>query len=486
MQSPLRGPRSLALLALFTLTASTLPAAAASSHTPTFGVPVRLPTFKSCGGYEPGLAIDQFDNIFITAHKQNHCDAAAVDPSAPDGVRAQSWLWMSNDGVNFSDVPGLTLLAADQLDVGDEGDVALDDAGHLYFVDTKVVDDHFARWSITGPVGGGQNIALDFARPVVPSLMPIDDRPWVTSHGATTVLYAGNEGDKDSNNVGSPAAGCTGPVTPPLPGQPAKGGRYTVFMSHDAGQTFDPVGCTLPDSGWCRPAADHTPGSTYLYLVCTNDAGADDNVNNQGDPGFTVGTLWSYVSADDGHTWKRNFVDSYNGNLAGGGENGDITWPAVTVASNGDVYALFANPLSDANQVKIGTRLNLYRSTDHGATWARQDVTPANAGLIRYSWMAVAPDARTIGIGYFTHQTISGNWHVFAGTSPGFNSEVHYSLVDPVEVAPAGDFAFGDFFEVAFDPVGRLNVVYTRCTELVPGDPTTDCLNSDVYFARSQ
>ena len=31
------------------------------------------------------------------------------------------------------------------------------------------------------------------------------------------------------------------------------------------------------------------------------------------------------------------------------------------------------------------------------------------------------------------------DWHVFAGTSSGFGSAVHYSLVDPVEVAPAGD-----------------------------------------------
>ena len=62
---------------------------------------------------------------------------------------------------------------------------------------------------------------------------------------------------------------------------------------------------------------------------------------------------------------------------------------------------------------------------------------------------------------------------------------MHYSLVDPVEVAPSGDFAFGDFFEVGFDPSGRLDVVYTRCVDLVPGDDTTDCLNSDIYFART-
>jgi hypothetical protein len=474
-----------AALLLFTL-ADGQGALAASSTGPSFGTPVRLPTFKSCGGYEPGIAIDKFGNIFVTAHKQNHCDAVAVDPSAPDGVRAQSWMWTSTDGVNFVDMPGLANLAAapDQLDVGDEGDIALDDANHFYFVDTKVADDSFSRWTVNGL--GTSQMTQDIHRPVIPSLMPVDDRPWVIAHGATTVMYAGNEGDKDSYDVGATAAGCTGPVVPPAPGQPASGGRYTVFMSHDAGATFDPVGCTLPDSGWCRPAADHKAGSPYLYMFCTNDARADDNVNSPGDPGFTVGTLWSYVSADDGKTWQRYRVDSYNNDLPSGSTtNGDITWPAVTVAKNGDVYALFANPTS-VNRVKTGTTLNLYRSTDHGAHWSKQNVTPPNAGLIRYSWMGVAGDGKGIGVGYFTHQTVNGNWHVFAGVSKAFGSTVNYSLVDPVEVAPAGDFAFGDFFEVAFDPVGRLDVVYTRCTELNPGDPTTDCLNSDVYFARSQ
>jgi hypothetical protein len=475
---------SLIGLAAALLTLALTTSAGATSTAPTFGTPVRLPTFQSCGGYEPGIAIDKYGNIFVTAHKQNHCDAVADDPSAPDGVRAESWLWTSSDGVNFVDMPGLANLPAapDQLDFGDEGDIALDGVGHLYFVDTKVVDDHFARWTVTGL--GTSHITQDFARPVLPSLMPVDDRPWVTAHG-TTVMYAGNEGDKDSYDVGSTASGCTGPVAPPAPGAPSQGGRYTVFLSHDSGATFDPVGCTLPDSGWCRPAADPNPLSTYLYMVCTNDAGADDNVNNPGDPGFTVGTLWSYVSADNGLTWHRYKIDSYNSDLpSGSNTNGDITWPATTVAKDGTVYALFANPTS-TNQVKTGTRLLLYRSRDHGKTWSRQDVTPSNAGLIRYSWMNVANDGHTIGVAYFTHATVNGNWHVFAGETPAFGTAVRYSLVDPVEVAPAGDFAFGDFFEIAFDPQGRLDVVYTRCTDLVAGDATTDCLNSDVYFART-
>jgi hypothetical protein len=67
-------------------------ATAQAAPAPTFGTPVRLPTFKSCGGSEPGIALDKYGNIFVTAHKQNHCDAVADDPSAPIGVRAQSWM----------------------------------------------------------------------------------------------------------------------------------------------------------------------------------------------------------------------------------------------------------------------------------------------------------------------------------------------------------------------------------------------------------
>src|SRR5205807_1673078 len=203
------------------------PALAYGATSITFGTPVRLPTFQSCGGYEPGIAIDRFSNIFVTAHKQNHCDAVALDPSAPAGVRAASWLWISSDGVNFSDLPGLTPVALDQLDIGDEGDIAPDDALHVYFVATKSKED-----SVTA---------------------------------------------------------------------------------------CNPQGCTLPDSGWCRRAADHTAGSQHLYMFCDNDAGTNGVTGaNPGDPGFTVGTLWSYVSADNGYTWKRYEVDRYNSDLPSG------------------------------------------------------------------------------------------------------------------------------------------------------------------------
>jgi hypothetical protein len=477
-----RGLTALRLVALL-MSCGLAPALAFGATSVTFDTSVRLPTFQSCGGYEPGIAIDGFGNIFVTAHKQNHCDAVALDPSAPDGVRAASWLWISSDGVNFSDLPGLTPVALDQVDFGDEGDVALDDAMHLYFVDTKVKEDSMTRWTAAGP--GKSNVQFEYTLPILPSFQAVDDRPWVTAHGDNIVMFADNEGDKVTYPLGTAGRGC-GP------------GRYTIYMSTNAATTFDPQGCTLPDSGWCRPAADHTPGSQYLYMFCDNDAGTNGVTGaNPGDPGFTVGTLWSYVSADNGYTWKRYKVDTYNSDLpSGSNTNGDITWPSLTVAARGDLYALWADPVTghdpslvtptnSDDRYKRATHLKLYHSTDNGKTWAMQDVTPPNSGIIRYSWMGIADDGKTVGVGYFTHPTLTGNWHVFAGASPRFGSPVTYALVDPVEIAPAGDFAFGDFFEVAFDRAGRLNVVYTRCVDLVPGDSTTDCLNSEVYFART-
>jgi len=193
---------------VLTVLAMAMQATAAFGAAPNFGTPVRLPTFKSCGGYEPGIAIDKYGNIFVTAHKQNHCDAVADDPSAPTGVRAQSWIWTSkNGGANWKDMPGLMNLAADpsSLDVGDEGDIALDDATHphLYFVDTKVADSSFTRWTIHGL--GNEDMSQDVHSPAIPTAETVDDRPWVVAHGTSTVLYAANQGDKDTSNAGNTA-----------------------------------------------------------------------------------------------------------------------------------------------------------------------------------------------------------------------------------------------------------------------------------------
>src|SRR6266536_431254 len=191
----------------------------ATSATPGFGSPVKV-TPDGGHGYEPAVYTDHFGNIYATAHKENWQLAIAPDLSSPTFTRSMSWAWASSDGGRtFADLPGLTPLSVEQHDFGDEGDMAVDDANHLYFVDTNVGDVTFTSWDVYGL---GQYV-LDQHRPLLPAGEPVDDRPWVTAHGNGQVYYFGNEGDKDTYNAG----------------------RYTVYASHDGGQTFDSVGQPL-------------------------------------------------------------------------------------------------------------------------------------------------------------------------------------------------------------------------------------------------
>src|SRR5712691_1004112 len=259
-----------------------------------FGPPIKVT--PSLGfGYEPAVHTDHYGNVYVTAHKENWQLVLAPDLNSPTYTRSMSWAWYSTDGVKSGDLPGLTDLSLEQHDFGDEGDMALDDAGHLYFVDTNVADVTFTRWTVSG-LG---KFSLDLHRPLLPAGEPVDDRPWVTAHGDGHVFYFGNEGDKDTYG----------------------NGRYTVYQSYDGGQTFNSVGLTLPDSGWCRPAADHRAGSPYVYAFCTNDEG----------------TLYSYVSSDDGHTFARYKAGTY------AAADSTQSWPTVEVAPDGSVWALYVD-----------------------------------------------------------------------------------------------------------------------------------------------
>src|SRR5439155_3806974 len=143
--------------------------------------------------YEPAVYADRFGNLYVTAHKDFPIDeVVAPDTRSPTLTRSMSWDWMSSDnGKTWQNIPGLPL-DLENHDFGDEGDFALDNADHLYFVDTNVVDVTFTRWTVSGR----GKISLDTHRPILPSLEPVDDRPWVTAHGNGHVFYFGNEGNQ--------------------------------------------------------------------------------------------------------------------------------------------------------------------------------------------------------------------------------------------------------------------------------------------------
>lgn len=423
-----------------------------------FGTPVKV-TPDLGYGYEPAVVVDNFGNIFATAHKENWQLVLGPDPNSPTYTRSMSWDWVSVDGgLSFTDIPGLTPLSLEQHEFGDEGDMALDDADHLYFIDTNVTDDTITRWTVTGL--GLPHIAIDFTRPFVPTAQVVDDRPWIMAHGNGSVFVLDNEGDKVTYPLGQGTGTGFGP------------GRYTVYSSRDGGQSFTPLGYTLKDSGWCRPAADHGPGSQYVYVVCTNDGGANDLTTNPG----PNGTLWAYVSSDDGRDYNRFKVGDYSALDA------TSSWPTLQVAPNGSIWALYVDATAlDANGNPLGNKLVLFHSTDRGQTWTSQDITP-EPGRYRYGWLSVSRDGKRLGLGIYHRPGSNVPWQVYGAIwTPG--SKPSLVALDPLNpvASPTGEPS-GDLMGSAFGPDGRLSVVWTRP---VPPELGLVNISRDIFYARS-
>jgi hypothetical protein len=436
-------PLSLAAASGLALLVTLAAPGGATAAAPRFAKPVLLTTDANAGGYEPGIVVDKFGNIVVTAHKQNHTLVLSPDSRSATMTRSMSWVWWSKDnGKSFSDMPGLTLAQEQNAEFGDEGDLAWDATGHIYFVDTNVGDVSFSRWHASGK----GELSLEATRPLGPMGEPVDDRPWIAAHGDGVVMYLGNEGG-DQYKGGQPPLGGNG--------EAANGdGRYTVYMSYDHGDTFDNRGYTLKDSGWCRPITDHRPiaaKTKTFYVVCSNDNG----------------THYSYVTHDDGKHWTRSTMGKYSAS----------SWINGAIAPDGTIYASY----HDTDDDKLN-HLMLYTSKNGGKSWTKSDVTGGHPGKIAYSWMDVSPNG-TLGLAYYGSADGKTNWYMYAGTAkPG--QRLAYGKVSPgLKLNEDGGSPWGDFFQVAFGADNKLNVVFT-VNDALAGQGATSGLNSQIYYAR--
>ena len=237
-----------------------------------------------------------------------------------------------------------------------------------------------------------------------------------------------------------------------------------MHASYDGGLTFDSVGVGLPDSGWCRPAADHKAGSLYVYAACTSD----------------TGKLYSYASSDDGHSFTRYDIGTYNN------DDGSQSWPTIQVAPDGSVWVLYVDStdMGDGG-VPNTNRIFLFHSTTHGKTWTRQEITPVR-GRYEYAWLSLTPDGKKMGMGVYYRSNNSLPWLV-AGATWATGSKIRTSdfvSLDPDHpVAPAEKTdAPADLMGSYFFPDGKLGVVWTRY--VLWTDVAT--LERDIYFAKQR
>lgn len=378
-----------------------------------FRAPVRVGGGQ---GYEPGIEIDSAGTVFVTAHK--------LSLLREEG-RFSSLLFRSTDGGRtFESMSGLG--GATNYGYSFEGDLAVDRQDRLYFVDTWAGDLHVSRYSNHGAT-------LDFYRPALPSAEP-DDRPWIAAHGDGVVYYL-------SNGVA---------------GYP---GRLVVHRSTDGGQTFDPVGYTLPRSGWGFIDAD--PNSDYVYAVANDLFYGETDLFS---PAHAATGVWANISADRGLTWTRVKIGAYAMGYEAHADHDDA-YPVVAVSpADGSVYALWSDD---------GRALMLARSTDHGETWTVNDVTPFD-GVYSFPWMTVGPTG-DVGISFVAHPSAEENanhyvyamvWRPESSCSPAGDPSTDcagpassYARVSPRSVG--GYSSQADFFQLEFSPDNSLDVVYT-------------------------
>jgi hypothetical protein len=372
------------------------------------------PIYPGTGlGYEPGIDVDSAGTVFVTAHKRSL--------AREEGNRLSSYLWRSTDGgTTFTDMSGMD--GATRSAWAFEGDLAVDAKDRVYFVDTTLLDNHMSRYSDNGAT-------LDFYRPAVPSV-EVDDRPWLAAHHDGDVYYMSNA--------------IVGAV-----------GRLVVHRSSDAGETFDPVGFTIPTSGWGFLDAD--PNSDYVYAF------VNDSFYIEGPNDATATKLTAWISADRGQTWTSSHVANYEFGFDETAGHNDA-YPVIAVSpTDGSVYALWTDD---------GRRLKLAHSVDHGSTWTVHDITPF-AGTYSFPWLSVSPTG-DVGIVFEAAAKDSPAQYLYGmiwraqagcdvttgtGTAACDGPAAVYSKLSPKFFTSANSQA--DFFQTEFTPDGTLFAAYT-------------------------
>jgi hypothetical protein len=231
----------------------------------------------------------------------------------------------------------------------------------VYFVDTNVGDITFTSWHADG-LG---KVSFKSHLPIAGFGEPVDDRPWVTAHNDGHVFYFGNEGNKNQYPLGKSGEEY---------GTGSGPGRYTVYSSYDGGATWDHLGISLKDSGWCRPGC----GAELQVRLRDVHQRRRRRRRRAGDRRRTSpknGTLYSYVSADDGKTFERYEMGTYNG------ADPWATYPTVAGREGRLAVGRVRQPRQAASAPKSGTVHAVPLDRPRQARGSKQDVTPHGGQL---------------------------------------------------------------------------------------------------------
>ncbi len=455
---------TVAAVAMLVLVSSATPAAAVGGGTSQAGFTTPLKLQGSDGFGEPSI-VSGSGRLVVTAPNGLLTTATADQPSP---------VWISTNGGSSFQGP---IYPQDAGKVGEplgggDTDVIQDPAGNIFQTDLWL-GDTTTRVS----TDGGQTWLSD----VFSHTSPGDDRPWLAYSGPSNSLFMVYDG-LDAVHVArsSLATGPQGGIAfvqdvPAVP-ECLLGGQYIVDTGDVSlanpcygGTPANIRQCVCPPGGI---AVDQNTGIVYITYSRQNGAA-----------GGGVGVA---RSEDQGLTWTQTPIP-------GTGSTGsafDTEWnfQPVKVDSLGNVYVTWG-------EVKKGgsVAIRFSASKDHGATWTKPvTVSTTTASNVFPTLDLVGPGL--VDIAYYgtksggdPNSLTKATWSLYLAKSvnalskaPSFSAKTAVAGMHtgPIESSNGtSDRSLLDFFQVAVDPAGKANIIYTA------GDEN---IGTDLFFTKEK
>ncbi len=356
---------------------------------------------------EPVIKVDDKGVIYIAGT----CCVVAATP-----------VWYStNGGKTFEELE--TSGHVREYTIGAEGDLAVDDEGRIYFVDTFIPGLMFTRWSEHGG-------SWDFTMPAAGVIPGFDDRPWIAWSKPALYLYI--------NHVS----------------------HTQIYRSEDAGLTWQTNGpLTWKGSALGQPyfpghVAAHEKSGTVWVAGVVGDDGKD--------------VIGSAVSTDMGATFTEAVVTAPQGK----GGFSPVFTGITTVDAAGNGY------VSWSTFDEKGCDVYFAGSTDKGKSWGEPVKVNDGGGCATFPWIDAGADGRLAVVwyqtpyakevpnGYQNNVPEKAPWYLHAavvlnatGRSPTV-FEARVPTKTPVMQGPL-QRELWDFLQVDEGPDGRMHITYS-------------------------
>jgi hypothetical protein len=355
-------------------------------------------------------------------------------------------VWFSDDGgktFRELETPGHIR----EWNIGAEGDLAVDEDGRTYFIDTYIPGLMFTRWSENGKT-------WDFTAPAAGPVPGFDDRPWIAwgndtlylyiNHVSHTAVYASTDGGMSwgSSQVLSWRGDPLGqPFFPAhLAADRAKGTLWVSGVVQEEGRAA--LGSWVLDSIGGEPTESviSFPQRRGGFSPIFTGATAVDAAGN----GYVTWSTWDQEGCDVYYASSTNKGKKWNDPVKVNTGPGCATFPWITAGDNG----------------RIG--LAWYETS---ATKGTPQTSNFLQDLLRTETLYGGIDVPLIA--YQDEVGESAKWYLNAAVVTEAHTSdpvVHETRVDtgtPVMQGPL-DRELWDFLQIATGPDGRIHIAFVK------------------------